>query len=103
MMSDECAQGIMAHLACHLPHAPSVRPWLFAAYAKNTRTLCAQMAMRVDGDLTQVRKIARLHQQTTESQHVQPLRNRLGHARALDDHIGTSPWVKPRTNASLSG
>src|SRR5712692_7900029 len=91
MMSDEFAQGIMAHVAHHLPHARTIRARLLPSHAQDAHAFCTEMAVRIDRYFAEVTEIPSFDQKPTQPQHFQAFRNSLRHARALDHYVGTAP------------
>ena len=89
-MSHKFTQRIHTHEARHLPHAGTVTGGLLAAYTQNPHALRAQLSMRADRDITQIREVPGLDQQSAQPQHIQCLRNGLRHARCLDHHVSAA-------------
>ena len=93
-VSNKFSQRIILHITSHLPHARSIGSGLFSANSKNPCALATDVPMRADRHFAQIRKVARLDQQTSEPHHVESLGHRLRHSRSLNDQISSAAMSK---------
>src|SRR5208283_3809820 len=57
-MSDNFAQRVLPHVACHLAHTRSVCRRLFASHTEYADVLGAKMPMGTDGSFSHIRKVS---------------------------------------------
>src|SRR5580698_5088185 len=86
-MRDELPQRIMLHVTCHLAHARPVSGGFFASHSEDACVFGADMTMRADRNLAQIRKISSFDQQAANAKHFQAFGNGLWDTGALDDHV----------------
>src|SRR6201987_2017417 len=72
-MSHKFTQWIHTHEARHLSHAGTVTGGLLAAYTQNPHALRAQLPMRADRDIAQIREVPGLDQQSAKAHHIECL------------------------------